>query len=117
MSVAELFALEARYNCQKNDYKNELNTVNHAPGDPPKHRAAQLNADLQTLLLQMSDLLEPSSKEQFQLLGASDLLQAEYQQLTDANVVATMHKTHYMGLTLGAAFLFFVTMRALIPSE
>ena len=117
MSVVELFALEAKYNSDKNEYKNELNTINHAPGKQPTQRAAQLNADLQTLLLQMSNLLAPTSKEQFQLLGASDLLQAEYQQLTDANVMATMYKSHYLGLTLGAALLFFLSMRALIKPE
>ena len=117
MSVAELFALEAQYNCGKSDYKNALSTANHTAGKPPTQRAAQMNVDLQSLLLQMSNLLDPSSKEQCQLLKATDLLQVEYQQLTDSNVVATMNRSHFMAWSLGGALLFFLTMRGLLKTD
>lgn len=115
MSVVDLYALEARYNSGKTDYRSALNAVNFGRGEQPTQRAAQMNVDLQTLLLQMSDMLSLNSKEQFQLLGASDSLQGEYQQLTDSSVIATMHKSHYMAWTLGATVLFFLVMRGLIP--
>jgi len=117
MSVAELFALEAQYNCGKTEYKSALSTANHTAGKPPTQRAAQLNVDLQSLLLQMSNLLDPRSKEQFQLLKASDLLQVEYQQLTDSNVVATMNRGHFIAWSFGGALLFYLTLRGFIKTE
>ena len=115
MSVVDLYALEAQYNAVKTDYRNALNTVNFGRGKQPTQRAAQMNVDLQSLLLQMSDILKPSSKEQFSLLSASDALQGEYQQMTDSGVIATMHETRFLALTLGGFFVFFIAMRALIP--
>lgn len=117
MSVAELFALEARYNCHKNEYKSALSAANHTPGKQPTQKAAQLNVDLQTLLLQMSNLLDPRSKEQFQLLNATDLLQAEYQQLTDSEVIAKMNRGHFLAWSIAGTLLFFLTMRGLIKTE
>lgn len=117
MSVVELFTLEAQYQTGKDQYRSALNAVNHGRGQQPTQRAAQMNVDLQALLLKMSNLLEPTSKEQFSLLSASDLLQEEYQQLTDASVVTAMHKGHYMAWTLGAAVLFFVVMRAVVGTN
>lgn len=115
MSVVDLYALEAKYNAAKTDYRSALNTVYFGRGQQPTQPAAQMNVDLQSILLQMSDILSPSSKEQFQLLGASDALQGEYQQMTDSGVIAVMHETRYLALTLGGLVLFFVVMRGLIP--
>ena len=53
MSVVDLYALEARYNSGKTDYRSALNAVNFGRGEQPTQRAAQMNVDLQTLLLQM----------------------------------------------------------------
>lgn len=111
MSVADLYSLEAQFNTGKRAYKSALNQVNHGRGKQSTQPAAQLNVDLQTLLLQMSNILSPTSVEQFQLLKASDVLQDEYKQLDDAQVLTTQYKYQYIAWALTALLIFYMTLR------
>jgi hypothetical protein len=111
MSVAELYSLEAQFNTGKKAYKSALNQVHHGQGKQSKHPAAQMNVDLQTLLLQMSNILSPTSVEQFQLLKASDVLQDEYKQLEDAQVLTTQYKYQYIAWALTALLILYMTLR------
>jgi hypothetical protein len=111
MSVAELYSLEAQYNTGKKAYKSALNQINHGGGKQPTQPAAQMNVDLQTLLLQMSNILSPTSVEQFQLLKASDVLQDEYKQLEDVQVLTVQNKYHFIAWFLISLLLLYMTLR------
>jgi hypothetical protein len=111
MSVADLYSLEAQFDTGKRAYKSALNQVNHGAGPQATQPAAQMNADLQTLLLRMSNILSPTSKEQFQLLKASDVLQDEFKQLEDAQILTTKYHYQFIAWFLTAILVFYMVLR------
>ena len=122
-SFAKVFAREAEYKAMADEYKALMKRLNHSCVGKDKAaaecvRAAQLNADMQTTLGELSDTLKvtgaPKKKpsvmaQQQKLLELADGLEAEYAKLTaagvDASVTTTMYKTHYLAWGLGVIFL------------
>jgi len=105
MSLVELYATEANYRSGKIEYDQIIDSLRDHP-EKKDLKAAQLNADLQTSLLHMSDLLPVGHVEQFKLLGAADHLSEEYATLVgDSKTVAVMYQTKYMVWTVAALLL------------
>ena len=122
-SFASVYALEAQYQAIESEYKELIKRLkytcvgrNRATAECRK--AAQLNADMQTTLANLSTALKATGTppktpsiiaQQLKLLELADSLESEYVKLTaereDAAVVTTMFKTHYLAWALGLGFL------------
>ena len=90
-SLVDLMALEAVYRNDKASYDHVMTDLNFSrkPKKEQVTQAAQMNKDLQTSLLSMSNLLPPSAVEHFSLMQAANVLETDYNQLaTDSNTVA-----------------------------
>jgi hypothetical protein len=104
MALVDVYALEADYKVNRRAYDDSMNAINYGP--PPKKsailNAAQLNADLQSTLLQLSSHLPEI--EGFNLI--SDDLKTDYDKLVgDSSTIAIMHYSHYIVWLLVAAVL------------
>jgi hypothetical protein len=90
MTLVDVYALEAEYKINRRAYDSTMNDINYGP-PPPKSAidsAAQLNADLQSTLIQLSSLAPQI--EGFVLL--SDDLKTDYDKLIgDSSTLAIMH--------------------------
>jgi len=122
-SFATVYALEAQYQAIEDEYKALMQRLKHtcvgkAKASKECIKAAQLNADMQTTLAELSATLQATGApvktpsvlaQQQKLLDLADGLEAEYTTLTaeqaDAAVVTGMYKSHYMAWGLGVAFL------------
>jgi superfamily II RNA helicase len=110
MPVIDLYTNEAHFNAARDEYKSIMKTVKYDCLDETKNvkecqRAAELNADMQTYLLQMSNALAntpPNLKQQQELLNVvhqleldiEDLLSknnSKQEQLDDLDVFANMY--------------------------
>jgi len=117
MSYVDLIAMEASYKNDKSSYQDLLNNLMFTKKTEGFENnlllAKQMNKDLQTALLSMSDTLSPEAKEQYQLLAATRDLEEEYTQLTgDSKIVSDMQYAHYVVWALGALVLLIVLVRA-----
>jgi len=104
MSLVDVYALEAEYKINRRAYDSTMCDINYGP--PPEKSAissaAQLNADLQSTLVQLSSHLP--SIEGFGVL--SDDLKTEYDKLVgDSSTLAIMHYSHYIVWLLVALLL------------
>jgi hypothetical protein len=118
-SFAQVYALEAQYQAIEEEYKALMHQLNHTCVGKEKAaaecvKAAQLNANMQTTLAEMSETLKKTAKpsivaQQQKLLGLADELEAEYAKLTakqkDTEITTAMFKSHYLAWTFGAGFL------------
>jgi hypothetical protein len=106
MPLVELFATEADYQLGKSEYDDLIDSMDSKSSKEEVRKAAQLNVDLQTSLLQMSNQLPPGTTEQFKLMAAADYLDADYAQLlSDSSTVAVMYKSQAIMWFLIAATL------------
>jgi hypothetical protein len=116
MSYVDLIAMESVYRNDKNAYDYSLNDLNYSSPNKNSKRnvfmAAQMNADLQTSLLSMSNSLSPEAKEQYQLLAASKDLEIQYAQLVgNSKIVNNMEYSRFFAWGLGALVLMFAFFR------
>ena len=117
MSLIDLYAMDASYQNDKTSYDQLMNELQHsAPKKGTSDKvflASQMNADLQTSLLAMSNTLSPESKKQYQLLAASKELEDQYKQLVgDSRTVTDMQYARFFAWGLGALVLLFALFRA-----
>jgi hypothetical protein len=102
MSFVDLLAVEASYRNDKQNYDDLMGHLNYSPQTTNNNKkekvlqAAQMNADMQTSLLSMSNLLPPSSVEHFSLLQATQDLEEDYSKLvSDSRTISDMYKARY----------------------
>jgi hypothetical protein len=115
MSEVELYAIQSKFNQAKAEYITLLGTIqttclgNELSKECQK--AATLNADMQTYLIQMSNLLKTPDtlKNQKELLDISnqlgnemDTLSSLSQEKEDIQVISSMNYAHALAWTLGA---------------
>ena len=115
MSEVELYAIQSKFNQAKAEYITLLGTIqttclgNELSKECQK--AATLNADMQTYLIQMSNLLKTPDtlKNQKELLDISnqlgnemDTLSSMSQEKEDIQVISSMNYSHALAWTLGA---------------
>jgi len=112
MSLVDLMAVESVYRNNKNAYDHMMLSLNHS-NDVNKEKVdktAQMNVDLQTSLLSMSNLLPPAAVEQFSLLRNTETLENEFEKLvSDSRTVTDMFQARYF-VWLFFAFVVFVVM-------
>lgn len=115
MSEVELYAIQSKFNQAKAEYITLLGSIqttclgNELSKECQK--AATLNADMQTYLIQMSNLLKTPDtlKNQKELLDISnqlgnemDTLSSLSQEKEDIQVISSMNYAHALAWTLGA---------------
>lgn len=89
MPLVDLYASESQFNAARDEYKAIMKTVKYDCLDEQKNsqqcqRAAQLNADMQTYLLQMSNALTnnaPNLYQQKELLNVVHQLEMDIKEL------------------------------------
>ena len=114
MSEVELYAIQSKFNQAKSEYITLLGTIqttclgNELSKECQK--AATLNADMQTYLIQMSNLLKTPDtlKNQKELLDISnqlgnemDTLSSLSQEKEDIQVISSMNYAYALAWTLG----------------
>ena len=107
-------ALEAVYRNDKASYDHVMTDLNFSrkPKKEQVMQAAQMNKDLQTSLLSMSNLLPASAVEHFSLMQTAEVLETDFNKLaTDSNTVAEMYRTRYIAWTLAAIVLLVAVVR------
>lgn len=122
MSEVDLYAVEAKFQDAKNEYvsiMNELKTCLGKESTKRCQKAAELNADMQTYLIQMSNLMKktptnlPKQKELLNVANQLDMDQGELlsnnEKLKDLGVLSDMN--HIKTITW---FIFSVTVFLLI---
>lgn len=113
-SLVDLMALEAVYRNDKASYDHVMTDLNFSrkPKKEQVMQAAQMNKDLQTSLLSMSNLLPASAVEHFSLMQTAEVLETDFHKLaTDSNTVAEMYRTRYIAWTLAAIVLLVAVVR------
>jgi hypothetical protein len=115
MSEVELYAIQSKFNQARAEYITLMGTIqttclgNELSKECQK--AATLNADMQTYLIQMSNLLKTPDtlKNQKELLDISnqlgnemDTLSSLSQEKEDIQVISSMNYAHALAWTLGA---------------
>ena len=124
MSEVELYAIQSKFNKAKTEYMALLETIqtsclgNQLSNECQK--AATLNAEMQTYLIQMSNMIKktptslPKQKELLdisnQLGGDMENLSSLEQEETDGQVVATMNYTHALAWTLVSITILFIVV-------
>jgi hypothetical protein len=121
MSEVDLYSVESKFNTAKDEYISIMNSVKTACLGKEKRKrkcqkAAELNADMKTYLLQMSNLTKKTIKnipKQHELLSVSNqldkdmnLLITEITQKEDTETVATMNYTNTMPWIISAITVF-----------
>jgi hypothetical protein len=126
MSEVDLYALEAKFNETKAEYVGLMNTLQMSClGDqtsPQCQKAAELNASMQNLLLQMSNRMKktPASlPKQQELLNVSGQLEQDQDQLLtelakndDLTVVADLNRDKWLVWWLSGITVFCLIMYA-----
>ena len=125
MSEVELYAIQSKFNQAKAEYITLLGTIqttclgNELSKECQK--AATLNADMQTYLIQMSNLLKTPDtlKNQKELLDISnqlgnemDTLSSLSQEEEDIQVVSSMNYAHALAWTLGTITIMLVLLQS-----
>lgn len=126
MSEVELYAIQSKFNQAKAEYITLLGTIqttclgNELSKECQK--AAMLNADMQTYLIQMSNLMKKTDTalpKQQELLNLSNQLGDDMDNLTslaqeeeDTQVLSTMNYTHALAWTLGAITIGFLLLQS-----
>ena len=126
MSEVDLYALEAKFNETKAEYVTLMDTLQTSClGDQTSAqclKAAELNASMQNLLLQMSNLMKktPTSlPKQQELLNLSGQLEIDQDQLVtelakndDLTVVANLNRDKWLVWWLSGITVFSLIMYA-----
>jgi hypothetical protein len=126
MSEVELYSIQSKFNQAKAEYITLLGTIqttclgNQLSKECQK--AATLNADMQTYLIQMSNLIKqrdtslPKQKELLdisnQLDGDMETLSSLAQEKTDSEVLSTMNYTHALAWTLASITIVFLLIQS-----
>ena len=117
-SYVDRIAMEAAYRTDKLMYEDVLNRLNFSSSKEGMTNnnsvflAAQMNADLQTHLLSMSNTLSPEARENYQLLAATKDLEDQYKLLVgDTRKVTDMQASRYFAWGLGAVVLITILVR------
>jgi hypothetical protein len=125
MSEVELYAIQSKFNQAKAEYITLLGTIqttclgNELSKECQK--AAMLNADMQTYLIQMSNLVKTPDtlKNQKELLDISnqlgnemDTLSSLSQEEEDIQVVSSMNYAHALAWTLGTITIMLVLLQS-----
>ena len=126
MSEVELYAIQSKFNQAKAEYITLMGTIqttclgNQLSKECQK--AATLNADMQTYLIQMSNLIKNESTslpKQKELLDISNQLDGEMETLsslaqedTDSQVISNMNYSHALAWTLGAITIGFLLVQS-----
>ena len=125
MSEVEFYAIQSKFNQAKAEYITLLGTIqttclgNELSKECQK--AATLNADMQTYLIQMSNLLKTPDtlKNQKELLDISnqlgnemDTLSSLSQEEEDIQVVSSMNYAHALAWTLGTITIMLVLLQS-----
>lgn len=126
MSEVELYAIQSKFNQAKAEYITLMGTIqttclgNQLSKECQK--AATLNADMQTYLIQMSNLVKntPTSlPKQKELLDVSNQLGNEMNTLSslsqedeDIQVISSMNYAHALAWTLGAITIVLVLLQS-----
>jgi hypothetical protein len=125
MSEVELYAIQSKFNQAKSEYITLLGTIQTTclGNDLSREcqKAAELNADMQTYLIQMSNLLKTPDtlKNQKELLDISnqlgnemDTLSSLSQEEEDLKVVSSMNYAHALAWTLGTITVILVLLQS-----
>lgn len=125
MSEVELYAIQSKFNQAKAEYITLMGTIqttclgNELSKECQK--AATLNADMQTYLIQMSNLLKTPDtlKNQKELIDISnqlgnemDTLSSLSQEKEDVQVLSSMNYAHALAWTLGAITIVLVLLQS-----
>jgi hypothetical protein len=124
MSEVELYAVEAKFNEAKTKYITLMNSLQTSClGDQRNAQcqtAEELNASMQTYLIQMSNLLKkkathlPKQQELLNVAGQLELdkdqLDTEYAARQDIQVIANMNHAKWLAWFLAAITVFCIVM-------
>ena len=126
MSEVELYSIQSKFNQARAEYITLMGTIqttclgNELSKECQK--AATLNADMQTYLIQMSNLIKnaptslPKQKELLnvsnQLDGDMETLSSLAQEYEDGQVITTMNYSHAIAWTLGAITIVLVLLQS-----
>lgn len=127
MSLTELYSIETKFNEKKKEYISLMETIKYSCLGKEKTsekclKAARLNADMQSCLIQLSTLSvkypptgKPLHKHQRNLLKLSDQLQhdldmliTDYQIKDDSHLNAQMYKQNSMAW--GIVMIFIISL-------
>ena len=132
MSLVDLYSLEFKFNEKKRQYLSLMDSINYSCLGKEKTsaeclKAATLNAEMQTYLIEMSNLsnkvphsksVKPLQKQQLEILQLSDKLEKDLQNLMtddalkqDTDVLYEQHKLHalswgFMGILITALVIY-----------
>jgi len=125
MSEVELYAIQSKFNQARAEYITLLGTIQTTclgnQLSKECQRAATLNADMQTYLIQMYNLLKTPDtlKNQKELLDISNQLGNEMNTLSslsqeeeDIQVISTMNYAHALAWTLGAITIILIILQS-----
>jgi hypothetical protein len=125
MSEVELYAIQSKFNQARSEYITLLGTIQTTClGNELTRecqRAATLNADMQTYLIQMSNLVKTPDplKNQKELLDISnqlgndmDTLSSLSQENEDVQVITKMNYAHALAWTLGTITVLLVLFQS-----
>jgi hypothetical protein len=124
MSEVDFYAVQTNFNKAKSEYTTLLETIqtsclgNQLSNECQK--AATLNAEMQTYLIQMSNMIKKTSTslpKQKELLDISNQLGGDMETLfslgqeeEDIQVLATMNYTHALAWTLVSITILFIVI-------
>lgn len=126
MSEVDLYALEAKFNETKAEYVGLMDTLQTSclggQTSAPCQKAAELNASMQNLLIQMSNMMKktptslPKQQEMLNLSGQLDLdrdqLITELAINHDLSVLADLNRDKWLVWCLSAITVFCLIMYA-----
>ena len=126
MSEVELYAIQSRFNQAKAEYITLLGTIQTSclgnQLSKECQTAATLNADMQTYLIQMSNLIKNTDTalpKQQELLNLSNQLGDDMDNLTslaqeheDTQVLSSMNYSHALAWTLASITIVFLLMKS-----
>jgi hypothetical protein len=126
MSEVELYSIQSKFNQAKAEYITLLGTIQTSclgnQLSKECQKAATLNADMQTYLIQMSNLIKqtdtslPKQKELLdisnQLGGDMETLSSLAQELEDSEVINTMNYNHALAWTLASITIVFLLIQS-----
>lgn len=124
MSEVELYAIQSKFNQAKKEYVTLLETIQTSclgnQFNKECQKAATLNADMQSYLIQMSNLIKktPTSlSKQKELLDISNQLGGDMENLTsldqeerDGQLFASMNYVNALAWTLASITILFVVI-------
>ena len=126
MSEVELYSIQSKFNQAKAEYITLLGTIQTSclgnQLSKECQKAATLNADMQTYLIQMSNLIkqtDTSLQKQQELLNLSNQLGGDMETLSslaqeheDSEVINTMNYNHALAWTLASITIVFLLIQS-----